>query len=113
MRCFSVDQARSFASFMHNEDNILQYFAIDFNEEIIGLHASEILSKAAFVNDALEEILTLYESKNAANKGKMTKITLLGHSYGGYIAKTSPLLSNYPEGCPVSNIVMLGTPNVR
>lgn len=39
-------------------------------------------------------------------------ITLLAHSYGGMIAKTTVLLSNHPN-CIVDSIFMLGTPNTK
>lgn len=48
---------------MHNEDNSLQYFAVDFHSEVIGLHASDILHKAAFVNVALRTIISVYQAQ--------------------------------------------------
>ena len=57
------------------------------------------------------------------------QIMILAHSLGGMVARTSVLLSNYPrghvtsgvlstegkedQGCGVSDIIMLSTPNNR
>jgi hypothetical protein len=49
---------------MHNSDNYFQYFALDFNDEIIGIHGVDILKKAAFVNEALRVIRSLYQKTN-------------------------------------------------
>lgn len=68
----SADQARSFASYMHNEDNLLQYFAVDFHGEVMGLHGSGILQKAAFVNVAVRTIISLYQAQ-----GFLTGISFL------------------------------------
>jgi triacylglycerol esterase/lipase EstA (alpha/beta hydrolase family) len=45
--------------------------------------------------------------------GLSPKIIVVGHSVGGMIARTAMLLDNHPKGCPVSDIVMLSTPNLR
>lgn len=105
----SVDQSRSFASYMHNDDNLFQYFALDFNDEAIALHGADILTKADFLNKAIEAIVSLYDQNS---NSKDLKIGLLGHSYGGFIAKASMLLSNHPKKCLVKLIVMLGSPNL-
>lgn len=59
---FSVDQSRSFASYMHNDDNELQYFSLDFGGEPIAFHGGDILTKATFLNKALDAIVRLYEN---------------------------------------------------
>lgn len=65
---YSVDQSRSFASYMHNDDNLFQYFALDFNDEAIALHGADILTKADFLNKAIEAIVSLYD-QNSNSKG--------------------------------------------
>lgn len=57
----SVDQSRSFASYMHNDDNELQFFSLDFGGEPIAFHGGDILTKATFLNKALDAIVKLYE----------------------------------------------------
>lgn len=48
---------------MHNDDSYYQYFTIDFNQDIVGLHGKDLLLKAAFVNEALRTIRKLYSNK--------------------------------------------------
>ncbi len=63
----SHHQSRSFASElpnMHNEDQFFQYFALDFNEGPVALHAGDVVDKAAFTNEALKQIRDLYETTN-------------------------------------------------
>jgi hemerythrin-like domain-containing protein len=63
----SHDQARSFASNipdMHNEHDDFQYFVLDFNEDAMAFHAGDILSKAAFANEALKFIQQLYANRS-------------------------------------------------
>jgi pimeloyl-ACP methyl ester carboxylesterase len=103
----SHKQVRSFASATHNPDGYFQYFVADFEGDIIGLHGSDLLKKAAFVNEAIRVIRKLYHKVNPD-----IKVMILGHSYGGMIAKIAPLLSNHPN-CAVSNLLMLGSPTVK
>jgi len=59
----SAQQARSFASFMHNDDKFLQYFALDFGTDLMAVHGGNILKIAAFTNEAINFINSLYEKK--------------------------------------------------
>jgi hypothetical protein len=54
---------------MHNDDDFFQYFAVDFNEEIMGIHAGDIMAKAVFLNEAVKAIVNLYSAagKNQGN----------------------------------------------
>jgi hypothetical protein len=63
---YSHQQIRSFASDKHNSDNFFQYFAIDFNNDFLGIHGSDIMKKSAFVNEALLVIRKLYSNKNSS-----------------------------------------------
>jgi hypothetical protein len=62
----SHQQIRSFASATHNPDNFFQYFAIDFNNDFLGIHGSDIMKKSAFVNEALFAIRKLYTTKTSS-----------------------------------------------
>jgi hypothetical protein len=46
---------------MHNDDNDLQFFSLDFGGEPIAFHGGDILTKATFLNKALDAIVKLYE----------------------------------------------------
>jgi hypothetical protein len=58
--CDSVDQVRSLASLMHNKNKQFQYFVLDFDSANTALHGSHVVFQAAFMNDALREIMRLY-----------------------------------------------------
>eukprot|EP01039_Chlorochromonas_danica_P009099 gene9099-10043_t len=104
----SDSQGRSLAAEVHNQDGLLQFFAVDFNNEAVAFHGSDILTKAAYVNYAIHTIQSLYE-KNSKKMSQEFHLTLIGHSYGGFIAKSALILSNYPK-CVVNTIIMLSTP---
>ncbi len=53
---------------MHNEDDTLQYFGVDFNEEVMGLHRSDILPKAAFLADAINTVIDMYSKTSKKSK---------------------------------------------
>ena len=110
----SADQVRSFSSPMHNEDGFFQYFAIHFKYPFSAIHGSSILTQAIYVNDALRTIQQLYKEERGSNYDKNAnfKIIVIGHSYGGMVARTAMLLNNHPQPCLVSDIVMLSTPIV-
>jgi alpha-beta hydrolase superfamily lysophospholipase len=57
-----------------------------------------------------------YVSSSISNLGSginSRKIMIVGHSVGGIVARTAPLLDNHPTGCIVSDIVQLSSPNLR
>lgn len=102
------DQVRSLSSAMHNGDEYLQFFAVDFNGQDMAIHGSNALIQAIFINDALEAILALYRAGSASTP--VPSIIIVGHSVGGMTARTAITLSNHPPGCPVSDIILLSTP---
>ena len=59
-------QARSISADQHNDLLEFQFFAIDFDGAKTGLHGSEILAQAVFVNDAIRAIQHYYRM----NSGK-------------------------------------------
>jgi hypothetical protein len=67
---FSDSQARSLASFMHNEDGLLQFYAVHFDYEAMAFHGGDILTKAAYVNTAILAIQQQYK-KYRPHEGKI------------------------------------------
>lgn len=106
----AYDQVRSLASTLsHNKKQIFQYFTVDFNQTMSGLHASIILSQAAFVNEGIHAIFKLYAEAEGVAMPK--KIILIGHSIGGVVARTALMMSNHPR-CVVSTLVLLSAPTL-
>ena len=45
---------------MHNKNKRLQYFVVEFGGQDSALHGSSLILQAAFVNEALKSIISLY-----------------------------------------------------
>lgn len=102
---------------MHNDDNYFQYFAMQYNNGFSAYHASDIISQAYSMNNALIKIKELYKKDTSlvhdVDDGSFN-IMIIGHSIGGVIARMSVLLNNHPHtSCMVKNIIQLGTPNIK
>lgn len=75
----------------------LDFFAVEFNEDLSAFHGSTLESQIAYTSSAISYILSLYPSN--------TKIIVMGHSMGGIVA-TSLL----PSG-NISAIITMSTPH--
>ena len=65
----SYDQVRSFASgYSHNKKQLFHYFTIDFNRSMSAFHAAAFMQQAAFVNEAIHTISSLF----SMNQGMST-----------------------------------------
>eukprot|EP00949_MAST-11_sp_MAST-11-sp1_P000238 g238.t1 len=91
----------------------LDYFTIDFREEPSGLSGSILYDQAEFVNDAIAAISRIYAlaDRKRGDSARRRSVFIVGHSYGGVVAKLSFSLSNHRLGS-VHTIVTLGTPHV-
>ena len=109
----SADQIRSFASATHNSKQHFQYFSIELGPKSqLATHASNLLDLSIFVHDAIDTIYELYADKFPTREP--VPLILIGHSYGGQIAKLSALLdSSLTSDCRVQSIVTLGTPHEK
>ncbi|KAF8638570.1 hypothetical protein AX17_002112 [Amanita inopinata Kibby_2008] len=75
----------------------LDFFAVEFNEDLSAFHGSTLKSQIAYTSRAMEYILSLYPTN--------TSIIILGHSMGGIVA-TSLLPTDH-----ISAIVTMSTPH--
>lgn len=120
----SPDQGRSLASHMHNHKGHFQYFAVDFSSDVSGLHGSAVWAQAAFTNEALAKIAQIYSTLIFSlifpvslllldiTENSKLKIIVVAHSLGGIVARSAVMLNNHP-GCVVSDIMLLGSPNIK
>lgn len=54
-------QASPAASFMHNQEDLFHFFALDFTSNPnLALHSADLYLKAAFANEAIEKIISIY-----------------------------------------------------
>ncbi|KAF8165658.1 GPI-inositol-deacylase [Crassisporium funariophilum] len=75
----------------------LDFFAVEFNEDLSAFHGSTIESQISYTTSAISYILSLYPTS--------TKVIVMGHSMGGIVA-TSLLPSNN-----ISAIITMSTPH--
>lgn len=115
----SYKQARSIGSLAAeaiternlDQEQRLDLYTIDFEEDFSAFHGRTLLDQAEYVNDAIRFILALYDQENQATPHPKSVI-VIGHSMGGFIARTLVGLGNYvPES--VNTIITLASPHAR
>lgn len=113
----SYKQARSIGSLAAeiiskrglSEDQRLDFYTADFQEDFTAFHGRTLLDQAEFVNDAIRFILALYDQPDP-DKPHPKSVIVIGHSMGGFIARTLVGLDNYvPES--VNTILTLASPH--
>lgn len=113
----SYKQARSIGSLAAeaiserglSADTQIDLFTADFQEDFTAFHGRTLLDQAEYVNDAIKFILNLYDNPNPATPHPKSVI-VIGHSMGGFIARTLVGLNNYtPES--VNTILTLASPH--
>jgi GPI inositol-deacylase len=94
----------------------LDFFSVDFNEDITAFHGQTLLDQAEYLNDAVAYILSLYHdprrSSRDPNLPDPSSVILVGHSMGGIVARTMLTLSNYQSNS-VNTIVTMSAPHAR
>jgi pimeloyl-ACP methyl ester carboxylesterase len=94
----------------------LDFFTVDFNEDLTAFHGQTLLDQAEYLNDAVAYILSLYhnpaKSKRPSNLPDPSSVMLVGHSMGGIAARTMLTMSNY-QANSVNTIVTLSAPHAR
>jgi GPI inositol-deacylase len=94
----------------------LDFFSVDFNEDITAFHGQTLLDQAEYLNDAVAYILSLYHdprrSSRDPNLADPSSVILVGHSMGGIVARTMLTLSNYQSNS-VNTIITMSAPHAR
>ena len=96
--------------------------AVDFNEELSGLHGQTLLEQAEFLNDVIHYLLhEFYPQRVTIDGGSQrrpstlplpTSIILIGHSMGGFVSRALFTLPNY-RNQSVQMVFTLATPHLR
>lgn len=113
----SYRQVRSIASLAaeisaspDNNNTRLDFYTMDFQEDFSAFHGRTLLDQAEYVNDAINYILQLYD-KESPDIPHPKSVIVIGHSMGGFIARSLVVLDNYvPES--INTIVTLATPHL-
>lgn len=95
--------------------NNIDFFVLDFNEDFTAFHGQTMLDQAEFVNDCIYYILGLYkQNKSLANNKEYgplpESVMIVGHSMGGIVSRTIPILKNYIPNS-VNTIITLSSPH--
>jgi glycosylphosphatidylinositol deacylase len=94
----------------------LDFFTVDFNEDITAFHGQTLLDQAEYLNDAIAYIISLYHNPDKSNRNSTlpdpSSVILVGHSMGGVVARTMLTMPNYQTNS-VNTIITLSAPHAR
>jgi GPI inositol-deacylase len=94
----------------------LDFFMIDFNEDMAAFHGQTLLDQAEYVNEALAYILSLYHDPNRSHRDPSlpdpSSVILIGHSMGGIVARTVLTMANY-QANSVNTIITMSAPHAK
>ncbi|KAF2265918.1 GPI inositol-deacylase-like protein [Lojkania enalia] len=94
----------------------LDFFSVDFNEDITAFHGQTLLDQAEYLNDAVSFILSLYHTPSRSIRDPdlpdPTSVIIIGHSMGGVVARTMLTMPNYQSNS-INTIITLSAPHAR
>lgn len=94
----------------------LDFFSVDFNEDITAFHGQTLLDQAEYLNEAIAYILALYHNPHRSIRdGSLpdpTSVIIVGHSMGGIVARTMLTMPNY-QANTINTILTLSAPHAR
>ena len=94
----------------------LDFFSVDFNEDITAFHGQTLLDQADYLNDAISYILALYHDPHRSLRDSSlpdpTSVIIVGHSMGGIVARTMIVRPNYLANS-INTILTLSAPHAR
>ncbi|KAL1918933.1 uncharacterized protein VTP21DRAFT_2314 [Calcarisporiella thermophila] len=94
----------------------LDFFTVDFNEELTAFHGNSLLEQAEYLNDAIQYILTQYPQGRRASLANRvlpdpTSVIVVGHSMGGVVARTMFIMPNFQPGT-INTLLTFATPHL-
>ncbi|KAG4026203.1 hypothetical protein MFRU_043g00090 [Monilinia fructicola] len=94
----------------------LDFFTVDFNEDITAFHGQTMLDQAEYLNEAIAYILSLYHDPRRSQRDPElpdpTSVIILGHSMGGIVARTMLIMPNYQSNS-INTIITMSAPHAR
>ncbi|KAK4099650.1 GPI inositol-deacylase [Parathielavia hyrcaniae] len=94
----------------------LDFFTVDFNEDITAFHGQTLLDQAEYLNEAIRYILSLYLDPRVSERDPdlpdPTSVIVLGHSMGGIVARTMLVMPNYQTNS-INTIITMSAPHAR
>lgn len=94
----------------------LDFFSVDFNEDITAFHGQTLIDQAEYLNEAIAYILALYHNPTRSIRDPSLpdpkSVIIVGHSMGGIVARTMLTMSNY-QANTINTIITLSAPHAR
>ncbi|KAI9880127.1 MAG: GPI inositol deacylase [Pleopsidium flavum] len=94
----------------------LDFFTVDFNEDITAFHGQTLLDQAEYLNEAVAYILSLYHDPRRSRRDPSlpdpSSVILVGHSMGGIVARTMLTMANYQSNS-INTIITMSAPHAR
>ncbi|KAK7423790.1 GPI inositol deacylase [Neonectria magnoliae] len=92
----------------------LDFFTVDFNEDITAFHGQTLYDQAEYLNEAVRYIFSLYsDPQRKARDDHLpdpTSVIILGHSMGGVVARTMLVQANYQSNS-INTIITMSAPH--
>ncbi|PHH58877.1 hypothetical protein CDD81_4183 [Ophiocordyceps australis] len=94
----------------------LDFFTVDFNEDITAFHGQTLLDQAEYLNEAVRFILSLYSDPQRTDRDSQlpdpSSVVVLGHSMGGIVARAMLTQQNY-QPKSINTIITMSAPHAR
>ncbi|KAI7345250.1 GPI inositol-deacylase-like protein [Hortaea werneckii] len=123
VRPIAAEAARYFHDVLRNDPGAegsgkrpLDFFTVDFNEELTAFHGQTMLDQAEYLNEAVAYILALYHNPHRSLREPglpdPKSVIILGHSMGGIVARAMLRMPNYQDST-INTIITLSAPHAR
>lgn len=123
MRPIAAEAAHYFQDMLREDESAasegkrsLDFFTVDFNEELTAFHGQTLLDQAEYLNEAVAYILALYHNPQRSVRESglpdPKSVIIVGHSMGGVVARTMVHMPNYQESS-INTIITLSAPHAR
>jgi GPI inositol-deacylase len=123
VRSLSSEASRYFHDHLRRDQKALRsgissldFFTIDFNEDLAAFHGQTLLDQAEYANEAVAYILSLYTDPKRSQRDSTlpdpSSVILIGHSMGGIVARSVLVTPNYQSNS-VNTIITMSTPHAR
>ena len=123
VRAIAAEAARHFKNVLSRDEMLakagsrnLDFFTVDFNEDITAFHGQTVLDQAEYLNEAVAYILSLYhDSRKSTMDSDLpdpSSVIIFGHSMGGIVARTMMIMPNYRIKS-INTIITMSAPHAR
>ena len=123
VRSLSSEASRYYHNYLRDDQaakergvSNLDFFTLDFNEDLAAFHGQTVIDQAEYVNEAVAYILSLYSDPGRSRRDPRlpdpSSVILIGHSMGGIVARTVLVMPNYQTNS-INTIITMSTPHAR